>query len=244
MAYRVAIDLPRVVQIGRAASLTLPVHSDAGGQQTASSGTLTVTVGGVTVLNEVSVTPGPPASYALLAASTSSLGPSESWVETWTLAGLDRFTHTGYIVRQAYYSHLTDSAMEDVHPELLSLLPPGEVTAERARRAASGWLQRRLLNKGRRPWLVWDQWALHEPELWRALGIWANDAALRVNGGGAASEYKARAKEYMDRADAEFDAVSFRYDSEQTGVIDAEDVATAGPSVIMIGQGRPWAGVR
>jgi hypothetical protein len=240
VAYRVQLELPRVVQIGRAASLTLPVVSDAGGAQTASSGTLTLTIGGTTVLDAVAITVGPPASYSLLAATTESLAPSESYTETWTLAGVDRFTHTGYLCRKAYFSHVTDATLQDIHPELLDLLPPGEVTAEKPRTAASKWLQRKLLNKGRRPWLVWDEWALVEPEQWYALGLWASDAALRVSGA-AASEYKAKALEYRDRADREFEAVVFRYDADETGSIDPEQVTTAAPAVLMVSAGRPNA---
>jgi hypothetical protein len=235
--YRVPLDLPRIVQIGRAASLTLPVETDAGAAQTASAGTLTVTVGGTTVLDAVAITLGPPASYALLAASTEDLAPSESWVETWTLTGIDRFVHTGYLVRQGYFSHLTDSAMEDVHAELLTLLPPGETTAERFRRSASGWLQRKLLNKGRRPWLVWDQWALHEPELWRALGLWASDAAMRTANDAAQADYRQRSRDYLDRADALFGEVAFRYDADQSGILDSTQQTTAAPGVFMVTAG-------
>lgn len=242
MAYRVQLELPRVVQIGRAASLTLPVSSDLGGALTPSSGTLTVTVGGVTLLDEVTITNGPPPSYALLAATTTSLTPSDSWVETWTLVGIDQITHTGALVRMGYFSHLTDAALEDIHPEVLSLLPAGEVTAERFRRSASGWLQRKLLSKGRRPWLIWDQDALHEPELWRALGLWANDAASRVQSASAQADYARRAKEYLDRADAAFAEVSFRYDADNTGTVDTTTRTTAAPPVIMLSGQAPWAG--
>lgn len=243
MAYRVQLELPRVVQIGRAASLTLPVYSDAGGQLTASSGTLTVTSGGATLLDEVAVTVGPPASYSLLAATTASLAPSDTWVETWTLVGIDRIVHTGSLVRMGYFSRLTDSGMEDVHPEVLDLLPAGETTAERFRRSASGWMQRKLLSKGRRPWLIWDQDALYEPELWRALGLWANDAASRVQSASAQADYARRAREYLDRADALFGEVSFRYDAEESGSVDVESTTTAAPAVIMMSGQRPWAGV-
>jgi hypothetical protein len=239
VAYRVELSLPRVVQIGRSASLTLPVRNDADAQQTASGGTLTLTVGGVTVLDAVVIAPGPPASYALLAATTEDLSPSDEWVETWTLTGVERFTHTGFLVRKGYYSHVTDAALEQVHPELLQLLPPSETSAEKFRVQSSEWIQRQLLNKGSRPWLIWDEWALFDADQWYSLALWTNDLAFRTPN---SQDLKERAKDYFDRAKAAFDGVSFRYDRDETGVIDADEVQTAAPGAMFLTAGRPRGG--
>jgi hypothetical protein len=237
MGYRVNRTLPRTVEIGRAQTLTLPIVSDASGAMTPTgASTLTVRLGSLTLLDEVSVTLGPPPSYSLLAATTTDQAPSDEYQEVWTLAGLGTFTWSGYLVRYGYYPTLSDTHLEQRHPEILSLLPPGETTAEKYRVAAGERVQRELIKKGRRPWLIVDSWALHDAELYFALHLWAQDAKQRTRND---STYAELSREYLAQFQHELGpgGVQFRYDEDQDGLIDSSQVETATSSGIVLSAG-------
>lgn len=241
MGFRVQLSLPRVVERNRAATLPLPVRSDADAEQTATlaGSTLTVRLGSKTLLDAVQITTeGPPASYSLLAATTANEGYSDEWYEEWNLQGIGVVPHTGYLVHTAYYSHVTDGDLQALHPELLDFLPPGETSAEKFRVRSDQFIQRALIRKGRRPWLIFDQWALHDPEVYFALSLWANDAALRTNGS-ARSEYTKKAAEYKADFERLFGQVQFRYDESESGILSDATTESAEPSGITFTSGRP-----
>jgi len=213
VSYAVAIPTPRTPQIGRALALTLPLYSEAGVLQTVASGTITVRLGSQVLVDELAITPGAPPSYTLLATATQDLAPSDEYQEIWTTP-LGQFTHGGFLVRHAYYSTVNDTHLQERHPELLQLLPPGETTAEKFRRQANEKIQRDLLKQGRRPWLIVDAWALHDAEKFLALHTWANDAAMRTSG---TSDYLRLAREYLAAYEREMGSVSFRFDESESG---------------------------
>jgi hypothetical protein len=246
MAYRIGLTLGREVVRGRAMSLTLPLVDDAGNAQTAAAGaTLSVWLGSTLLLDEVEVVEGPPASYALTALEVpATLALSAEWLEVWTTS-LGVFTVSGWLVRRGYASRVTDSTLQQVHPEILHLLPPGETTAEKFRVKASEKIQRELLNKGRRPWLVFEVTALLDAEVYLALHYWAQDAAMRTSG---TSTYATLAREFWAAFEREWARVSFNYDADEDGLIDEADKQTAEPSGILLTQGRSrsrgWAAYR
>lgn len=232
---RVGLSLPREVERGRAASLTLPLLSDAGAEQTVSSGTLSVWLGGTVVLDEVPVAPGPPASYALTGPTTADLALSSEWLEVWT-TDLGVYQVAGHLVRRAYYSRVTDVDLQRVHPEILHLLPPGETSAEKFRVLASEKLQRELLNKGRRPWLVFEPTALLDAEVALALHYWAQDAHMRTSG---TSVYAGLSRDFWTSFEREWDRVSFAYDEDEDGLVDATQTESAAPAGVVLTAGRP-----
>jgi hypothetical protein len=236
MPYRIDQPLPRIVELGRAATLPLPIRSDANAAQTLVSATLTVRLGSTILLDAVAATTlGPPASYSLLAATTTDLSPSDEWLESWA-TDLGVFTYSGYLVRSAYHSHVTDSALQQLHPEFLGFLPPGETTGEKFRVAATEQIQRDLIKKGRRPWLIFDEWALYDAERYFAMHLWANDRAVSTSGD---SDYARLAADYLEKYRAEWGTVSFRYDLDEDGAIDEDETETASPGGITLTAGRP-----
>lgn len=240
MAYRVQLSLPRVVERGEQTTLNLPVRDDADAEQTAtlSGSTVTIYLGSKKIVDAAAIaTVGPPASYTVSAAATADEGLTDEWLEVWTLAGLDTFRVRGHLVRHQYHSRVTDAALQDVHPEFLLHLPPGETTGERFRRRASEQMQRRLLAKGRRPWLVFDSDALFDPEVWLTLALWAEDAALRQQGN---TEWARLANSYHKRYEDCWAEVSFSYDENEDGVIDADENGEATQAAaVMLTAGRP-----
>lgn len=235
MSYSVALALPRMPQIGRQTALTLPVYSEAGTLQTLGAGTVTVRLGSRVLVDEASYTPGTPGSYTLLAAATEDEAPSDDYQEVWT-TDLGVFTVGGYLVRYGYYPTVTDTHLQERHPELLSQLPPGETTAEKFRRQAAEKVQRDLLKQGRRPWLIVDPWALHDAEKFMALHVWANDAAQRTSG---SSEFSRLQREYLALYEREMSSLSFRYDDAETGVVSENSEVSAQAGAVVLTAGRP-----
>lgn len=237
MAYRVELSLPRIVERGRAASLTLPVFSDADAEQTAGGGTLSIWSGGTKIVDEATITVGPPASYSLLAATTTDLALTDDWTEVWTLTNLGVFRHGGFLVRHAYHSRVTDTHLEQVHPEILDLLPPGETTPEKFRVKASEKIQRELLNKGRRPWLIFEPYALLDAEVYLALHYWAQDAAMRTTG---LTNYAGLARDYYAAFEREWSRVAFsHYDDDEDGLPGDGGPVTADYGAVILTSGPP-----
>ena len=230
-------SMPRIIEQGVAQTLTLDVYDDATeAQQTATAGTLTASVGGVAVLSAVSATLGPPASYALLAATTADSAIEASWHEVWslTIGGIAYpFQRTGYLVRRAWHPTILDADLVDYHADLSTIRPPSITTFEPYRRKAGEWIQRKLLQTGKRPWLIFDPWELTEVHAFKALSLIFRDFASSIGDG----RYKELAAEYDGKADSAWSAVTFRYDAGHTGTIStsaqegasAPIVLTAGP---------------
>lgn len=240
MTYRVELPLSRVVVRGEAATLTLPVRDDTDAEQTASSGTISIYLGTTTLVDAASVTSvGPPASYSLLAATTTDQVLSDEWVEVWDLDGLDTFTVRGYLVRRGYHSRVTDKSLKDKHPEILSTLPQGETTSERFRRSASETIQRKLIAQGRRPWLIFDSDSLYEIEVYLALALWARDCWSRSVGG---PDWLELAEVYDGKAESLWTQQSFGYDADEDGLLsDDEDGTSALKASVTLTSGRPGA---
>lgn len=243
MGYRVNLSLPRTAEIGRSNVLTLPIVDDAGATQTPGSGsTLTVRLGTLVLLDEVAVPAAAPAAYTMTAGTTTGQAPSAEYQEIWTLAGLGTFTWSGFLVRYAYYPTVTETHLLQRHPELLDLLPAGETTAEKYLIAAADQVQKALMKRGRRPWLVVDSWALHDAELYYALHLWAQDARMRT-AGAPSNTYRELAAEYLQGFKDELgpNGVQFRYDDDEDGVVSADQVETPVASgVVLTGGPRRW----
>lgn len=222
-------SLPRIIEIGIAQTLTLEVYpEDSSTQSTATAGTLTVRQGSTTLLSAVSATVGgsSTASYALLAATTSSLSLSDDWLEVWSLTisgAIETFTRSGYLVRRAWHPTITDADLIDAHSDLATLRPPTLTTYEPYRRRAGNWLQTKLIAKGRRPWLLFDAWALTDAHVCKTLALIFTDFHSALGDG----RYKELAADYQAQAEAAFTAITFRYDTAETGTIDSE--AQTGP---------------
>lgn len=215
-------SLPRFVEIGVAQTLTLDVYpEDSATLSTASAGTLTLKQGNTTLLDAVVATVGgsSTASYALQTSTTTGLDPSDDLLEIWTLtiAGeVQTFQRGGYLVRRAWHPTITDADLIDYHSDLTALRPSSLATYEPYRRRAGTWVQIELMNKGRRPWLIFDAWALTVPHTYKTLALIFADFASAVGDG----RYKELAAHYEGQANEAMKSVMFRYDLAQTGDVD------------------------
>lgn len=234
----VAHSLPRIVERGVLTTLSLDVRDDAGTAQTFTAGTIAIQDGNDEVLAATAFTTGAPASYSLAAATTSGRGLSERWIETWTgtISGTAyTFVRRGYLVRSAFYPTLTDTDLIARHTELggaYAVLPSGLTSFAKYRNAAHEAIQRRLIGMGRRPWLIFDTWALYDAHLALTMHMIARDFAQSVNG---------RWKELEDTYKAEFEAafgtVNFSYDTSEEGTL-TDDTRRSGAAPLLLSAGR------
>lgn len=217
MALRVDIKLPRFVQRGEDATLDLPIRDASDAVQTATSGTLTITVGSKVLVDAAPLsTFGPPLTYALDASTTEDEALSDEWLEVWD-TDIGTFRQSGYLVRHVYRSRVTERDLLARHDDLLNQLPPGVDSTEPYRTLAHEKMQRRLLKLGRRPWLIFDPHMLLDAEVALALHLWACDAAQRFQD---AAPFLRMKKDFRTEYDSEWGDVTFRYDEGQTGTLD------------------------
>jgi len=227
--------LPRFVELGQPLTLDLDIYSDADAQQTTTAATLTVYLGTEELLSGVAATPGAPTTYALLGATTTDRAPSDDYLEVWdvTIGGAPhRFQREGYLVRRAYHPTITDRDLTDRHSELLAFSSKlGGY--QRFRDEANVEVQMALLEKGRRPWLIFDRAAIRRLHLYQTFALVFNDFMSVVGDG----KWERLRDDYREKYERALDTVSFRYDEGQSGTIDTASrqpsassvFATAGP---------------
>jgi len=234
-------QLPRIVERGVAATLSLDVYSDAGTQQTPASGTVTVTVGSAVIVDAAVITPAAPSTYALLAAATADQSLSDEYLEVWTVV-ISGTTYTfqveGYLVRRAYHAAITDTDLTDRHTELASFLTDLDITTyQKYRDEANVELQTDLLAKGRRPWLIFDRAVTRRLHVFKSLALIAADFESAIGNG----KYARMMKRYEDRYTALLASDNFRYDRNESGTIDSgAREATAGPVMVTAGPRGGW----
>lgn len=217
----------------------MDVYSAAGIQQTATAASVVIYDGAETVQASVAATTlGPPASYTLPALTTSSRGLSERWLEVWslTIGGTPYvFRQSGYLVRHAYYSVITDTDLLALHAELTDLLPSGTTDFSAYRERSRQKIERELLKKARRPHLIFDPWALLDADVYLSLFYIFHDWASSIGDG----RYKELAAEYEGKFAEEMKSVRFHYDDAQSGTVDREQSEGAQPGLMLTaGPGR------
>jgi hypothetical protein len=224
---------PRIVERGIAASLTMPVYSAAGVEQTPSAATVRITDGAEVVIDTVAATSlGPPAAYSLLAATSQARGLSERWLEVWslTIGGLPyTFRRSGYLVRHAFHPSITDTDLTALHADLLDLLPSGTTDMSAYRTRAAEKIERDLIKKGRRPHLIFDSWALLDAHVALSLHYVFRDFASSIGDG----RYQTLATEYLAQFGAEFDSCKFSYDASESGTPADSALEATAPMIVL-----------
>lgn len=223
---------PRVIERGRDTTLTMPVYSDAGVIVTPTVGTFALYDGSEEVVAPVAVTSlGPPPSYSLAAAVTTSRGLSDQLLEVWTLTidGVPTvFRRTAYLVRHAYHSHVLDADLVKLHANLLTLRPAG---FESQRVDAREQIERDLIKRGQRPALIFDSWALYDAERYLALSLIYTDFASSLSA--SDGRYLQLAEQYRERYESEMAGVKFRTDEGETGTVDHRTSQSAYVPVVL-----------
>ena len=237
MSLVVAHQLPRIVERGVATALTLDVYSAASVQQTCTAASVTVTLGSTVLVDSASATTlGPPASYTLPAATTEDEGLSDQYLEVWTVTisgAQHRFRRSGHLVRHAFHPTIIDSDLTDHDSDLLNITASGTSNLSQYRETARKRIERDLLRKGRRPWLIFDTYELVDSHISLALHLFYKDQHIAIGDG----RYKEAADQYLADYTRFFSQINFRYDTDESGTV-SEEQRVAGASVIRLHSGN------
>ena len=223
--------LPRMIERGVAQTLSFDVRDSAGSQQTATVATVALNAGSKVVLAATAATSlGPPASYSLLAATTTSEALSDTWQEVWALtigSTVYTFRQAAYLVRHVLYPVITDTDLTDTDHVLAELRPTDITSYATFRESAFDKIQRMLIGKGRRPELVLDSWALFDAHVALTRYYIYRDMATKI-GDGRYSELRDGAlREFKDAWPAKF-----HYDAALSGTVDTRVQQSAEPTMV------------
>lgn len=226
--------LPAMIERGRDTAVTLDVFNDAGTQQTASAATVVFYDGGEEVISSVAATSlGPPASYTVTGATTTSRALSAEWLAVWTLTisgATYVFQQPCYLVRRQLYPTITDTDLTRRHSDLDSLRDTANMsTFEPYRTAAWERIQRQLIRRGNRPALILDSFALTDLHVAETLTDVFRDFSSSLGD----SRYADMSAHYAEVARAEWGQVVFRYDEDEDGVIDQNEERRGQPAIFL-----------
>jgi hypothetical protein len=220
------VDNALVIELTRAGLAELPA-----------SGTITVyDAANTAIVDAAAVTPSSPgALYLLLAALTTNAQLGMGWRCEWRLTLGDgtirTFVRAAALVRTRLHPPATP---QDLYDRVAGLAPSANmpISAKAAtdydRFLDAAWLQieRKLLAKGRRPWLITGSYALHEAHVLATLALIFEDFASRLN-----QAFAQQARDYRAQFAAEWADIAFEYapadDGVATGGADPTKAGTA-----------------
>lgn len=227
---------PEILEQGRANTITCPVYKDGAiVGPTATSSTLTVYntsnnevahAGAVSVVSSV-------ATCSITAAELAAESYSDNWRFEWALviAGTTyTFRTDGALVYRRLYPVITDADLLRAHTDLTRRRPPGEASYQDYLDESWAQVESRLVNTGRRPWLIMSPSSLRDYHLCLTLALIFRDFAT---GGTTSAEWEMM-RHYEDKATAAWDALTFPEASE--------DGTTRDPTRRTAGEPSVWLG--
>lgn len=231
--YTLVHSLPFVFEIGVSSIPSASVRADDNTVPTITAGTFTLRDGSETLVDAAAASSlGPPVTYSLAGSVTSGRVPSERVFVEWafTIGGLVyRMRRGAYIVRTAFVPTLSDDDLLSRHRDLEDYRHPDETSFERYRVLAQGKMERDLIKKGRRPWLIFDPAALFDAHMALTLHYVFHDARSSAGNG----EAKELAAEYLETYGTEMASVTFREDVAETGTILDTTQRAAAPTILL-----------
>lgn len=238
--YSARFFLPELIERGRAETVKCPVYVD-GKIAAPSSGTFTLmNASGTEVISAASVTvSGSIAEYSIGASALDDESLGEGWLVKWSLVMPDTATYTfqneAALVRTKLHPVVTDS---DLFQRASALNPNAEdsITSLSDYQAFldEAWIEinQRLINKGRRPYLILSPSALRMPHLYLTLALIFEDMSVQREG------YQTeRATMYRNLYNEAFQMLSFSYDADNDGKPEKHRTPAIG-SLWLLGRGR------
>lgn len=226
MSYAVDHSLPHLIVKGRDTVLSTVVERD--GFVSPVAGTARVyRDGGTQVGADYAIASTTTPSITILAATTGSEDLSEYWRVEWDFGDIQS-TNSAHLVRRALAPVLTDRALYRRAPALDPARNPIHSQATFAAEREEAWIQisRRLINVGRRPWLVIEPDALREVHMLLTLALIFEAFAHR-----AEEAFAETADRYREQYRQAWNDLKFRYDESEDGT-DAEPNRESGSALI------------
>lgn len=154
-------------------------------------------------------------------------------------AVVHEFIQRAFFVRHVLHPVLTNDDLLMRHPELADLYPPGENSWDKAIDTAWEQIQRRIIGKGKFPWLVLDPDALYEPHILLTLSVVFRTLSTYATGTG---KYSDLFKQYADEARAAYDDLQLVYDYGDDGLGDDSTATTPAEPVVFLSDSPTWGG--
>jgi len=159
---------------------------------------------------------------------------SDRWQVRWTLTMADGLEHVfpreAHLVRMLLYPVISDDDLTALHGEL-------SVWKDRTSSSLQGYideawlqLQSRLLQAGRRPWLILSNSALRLPHLYLSLAIVFRD----LHSSAGAGKFAEMAEQYSRAWEQAFGTLTLRYDFDEDGLASDSERQSA-PGVVFVG---------
>ena len=238
---------PRFLERAKAITVAMPLYGAGRGVVAPTSGTYNlydadgavVFTGAVTI--PTSGTNTGIATRAILAADIpATLTLSDRWLEEWVLVvgGVtETIRRDVYLCLRTLYPVVNERMIERRVSDLQSLKVAGSSDFSGYIEEAWAEVETRLIQAGKRPFLITNAWALRSYHLALVLNYIFQDASTYMADGG---RYEARAKEASEEAEAAWDSMQLEYDDTQSGERGDATVAS-GPAVIYTNRPPLWS---
>ena len=217
MAISTDFSLPTFLERAKTAVLTMPVYAGGSTPTAPSAGTFTLYDGSKVVVATGAVTvTGNVATYTVAAASIpSTTSLSDAWQEEWVLT-VDGVTETirrdCYLCLRSLYNVVNEAMLLRRVTDLNNLKPASITNFQGYMDEAWASVQGRLLQDGRRPYLIMNSWALKDTTLETTLAFVFADLDTYMGDG----RYQAKAAEHREAADRAFTMLRLEYDESQS----------------------------
>lgn len=237
--YQARFEAPAYIERARGASLRLPLFT-AGALAAPSSGTITIyNAANEVVINAAAVTiSGSIAGYDVDPSDVTGQAFGASWRVEWSLVMPDTETHlfrqSGALVRALLYPVITDADLLRRHSDLDSHLESGTNSFEDYIEEAWVGVQSRLVEMGRRPYLIISPEALRNVHLFETLEVICTDFA---GDGDPSNKWTMLAEKYRSEAETAWARVNFEYDEDDDGDSDGGK-RTSGVTSVWMGSVR------
>lgn len=240
--------LPRFLEREKAVTVTLALYDGGTALVPPSSGTYTLKdSSGATVMTGAITVPSSgsnanKATRAILSTELpSTLQLSDQWQEEWVLTMSDGSVETirrdVYLCLRTLYPVVSEQMLMRRVADLQNMRASGSTDFSAYIEEAWEAVEAKLLNAGKRPFLITNAWALRSYHLALSLAYLFEDASTYMSGSG---QYAERAKAFREEAAAAWDELQLEYDTTQTGL--RGDTATAaGAPVIYTNRPPVWS---
>jgi len=233
MAISTDYSLPTFLERAKTQVLSMPVYTESATPVAPSAGTFNlydaaktlITTGAVTVTGGV-------ATYTVTAAMLpATLSLSDAWQEEWVLTVngvVETVRRDCYLCLRTLYNVVNEAMLLRRVTDLNNLRPSTLSSFQGFRDEAWASVNSRLLQDGRRPFLILNSWALKDVLLDTTLAYIFEDLDTYMGDG----RYAARAKEHREAAERGFLSLRLEYDTSQSNKRSEADDSVAAVPVI------------
>ena len=212
--YSVDSQLPSFYERECSSTVTLPVYAGGSSPAVATSGTFTLyDISKTTIVTGAVTFPGGVATFTVPAASLpATTALSAFWQEEWVLTfgtHVETFRRDAFLCLRLLHNVVTETMLVRRVSDLAAIRPPTITSYEPYIQEAWGIVQRTLLQDGRRPYLVMNDYAFADWACALTLELAFRDFATYTGEG----RFSAECDKYRADADKAFDRLKLEYDT-------------------------------